>query len=83
MGIKGDNEEVVGRFLSVPARLWLYFMFSISAFRPVRGLRECVTVCALTTCVVHYSLNHSQGMSHKTFYTDMFVLKYLRRPEFT
>lgn len=60
MGIKGNNKEVVGRFLSVPTQLWLYFMFSVPAFRPVRGLHECVSLCdALTTCVVHYSHYHS------------------------
>lgn len=49
MGIKRSNKEVVGRFLSVPTQFWLYFMFSIPAFRPSKR-----PLCAdLTTCVVH------------------------------
>lgn len=33
-------------------------MFSTASFRPVRGLHE--SLCgALTTCVVHFSHNHS------------------------
>lgn len=34
MGIKGESEEVVGRFLSVPAQLKLYFMHFMTTLRP-------------------------------------------------
>lgn len=56
MGIKRSNKEIMGRFLSVPTQLWLYFMFSIPAFRPSE--RPLCALCDLTTCVVHYSPHH-------------------------